>query len=174
MEKLNPQHVARLRDHLIRTGTDPALLAELLDHLVCEVDYYQWIGLPLESAMDKALLDADAGAVQDLHQTYQRELSLGGTQPELTSKDDIVFEFRNKAYGAYALRQAYPQTLRNAIIMTLGLCMMGMTLLQIVGRGTFSYFSLWGGIWLTGLGGVTFALLNGYLHNDRQRTLFLH
>jgi hypothetical protein len=174
MEKLNPQHVARLREHLIQTSTDPALINELLDHLVCEVEHYQWIGLPFESAMDKALLEADAGAVRDLHRTYQQELSLGGTQPELASKDDIVFEFRNKAYGAYALRQAYPQTLRNAIIMTLGLCMMGMTLLQIVGRGTFSYFSLWGGIWLTGLASVTFALLNGYLHYERQRTLFLH
>ncbi|GAB3639400.1 hypothetical protein [Spirosoma arcticum] len=174
MEKLNPQHVARLHDHLIRTGTNPALINELLDHLVCEVEHYQWIGLPFESAMDKALLEADAGTVRDLHQTYQRELSRDGTQPELASKDDIVFEFRNKAYGAYALRQAYPQTLRNAIIMTLGLCMMGMTLLHIMGRGTFSYFSLWGGIWLMGLAGVTFALFSWHLQHERQRTLTMH
>ena len=171
MEKLNPQQVARLHDHLILTGTNPALTSELLDHLVCEVEHYLWIGLPFASAMDKALLDADAGAVRDLHRTYQRELRMSETQLELASKDDIVFEFRNKAYGAYALRQAYPATLRNAIIMTIGLCMMGMTLLQIMGRGTFSYFSFWGGIWLVGLASVTFALLSGYLQHERQRTL---
>lgn len=171
MEKLNSQHVARLHDHLIRTGTDPALIGELLDHLVCETEHYRWIGLPIESAMDKALLDADAGAVRDLRRTYRRELRMSETQLELASKDDIVFEFRNKAYGAYALRQAYPQTLRNAIIMTIGLCMMGITLLQIVGRGTFSYFSLWGGIWLAGLAGVAFAGFSWYLQHDRQRTL---
>lgn len=174
MEKLNPQHVNRLHDHLIQTGTNPALITELLDHLVCEVEHYLWIGLPFESAMDKALLEADAGAVRDLRRTYQRELSLSGTQLELASKDDIVFEFRNKAYGAYALRQAYPITLRNAIIMTIGLCMMLMTLLQIMGRGTFSYFSLWGGIWLAGLAGVTFAGFSWYLQHERQRTLTMH
>ena len=174
MEKLNPQQVARLHDHLIQTGNDPALINELLDHLVCEVEHYLWIGLPFASAMDKALLEADAGAVRDLRRTYQRELRMSQTQLDLASKDDIIFEFRNKAYGAYALRQAYPQTLRNAIIMTIGLCMMGMTLLQIMGRGTFSYFSLWGGIWLAGLAGVAFAGFSGYLQHERQRTLTTH
>ena len=172
MDKLNPQHVAQLRDHLIRTGTDPALMDELLDHLVCEVEYYQWIGLPFESAMDKALLDADAGVVQDLRRAYQRELRLSGTQLELASKDDIVFEFRNKAYGAYALRQAYPQTLRNATIMTIGICMILMALVQMLSRGTFSYWSTWGAIWLMGLVAVTFAGLSWYVQHERQKDSF--
>lgn len=174
MEKLDPQHVARLHDHLMRTGTDPALFTELLDHLVCEVEHYQWIGLPVESAMDKALLEAGAGTVRDLHQSYQHALGMSGKPPALASKDDIVFEFRNKAYGAYALRQAYPTTLRNAIIMTLGLCMMGMTLLEIISRGVFSYFSLWGGVWLAGLAGVTYAGLSWYLQHERQQILTTH
>lgn len=174
MEKLNAQHLARLHDHLIQTGTDPALLTELLDHLVCETEHYLWIGLPVESAMDKALLEASAGTVRELHRTYRRELRLSGTQLELASKDDIVFEFRNKAYGAYALRQAYPQTLRNAIIMTLGLCMMGMTLLHLMGHGTFSYFSRWGAVWLGGLASVAFAGFSWYLQHQRQHTLSMH
>ncbi len=173
MEKLNPQHVARLRNHLIQTGTNPNLIIELLDHLVCEVEHYMWIGLPFESAMNKALLEADAGTVRDLHRTYQRELRLSGTQLELASKDDIVFEFRNKAYGAYALRQAYPQTLRNAIIMTLGLCMILIALIQILSRGTFSYWSIWGAVWLTGLVIVTLVGLNWYVQLERQNGAFV-
>jgi hypothetical protein len=174
MKSLNPQQVARLHDHLLRTGTDAALIDELLDHLACEVEYYLWIGLPFESALDKALLEANAGVVRDLRQTYQQEMSLSGTRLEQASKDDIVFEFRNKAYGAYALRQAYPKNLRNATIMTLSLCMLLMAAMQMVAHGTFSYFSLWGVVWLTGLAGLTFVGFNWYLHHERPQQLRLH
>ncbi|MGF7214915.1 hypothetical protein GGR92_001055 [Spirosoma lacussanchae] len=169
MEKLNPQQVARLYDHLVRSGTDTDLLPELLDHLACEVEYYIWLGLPFESAMDKALMEADVNAVQTLRQTYQRELSLSGLQLESASKDDILFQFRNKAYGAYYLRQAYPTALRNAFGLTLGLFMMLIGLMHMIGRGSFSYFSIWGALWLGGLVAVTLASLSWYLENERQR-----
>lgn len=169
METLNPQHIARLHDHLIRHGADPTLLTELLDHLICETEYYLFIGLPVESAIDKVLLEADADVVRNLRRTYQRELSLSGSQLEQATKDDIVFQFRNKAYGAYDLRQAYPHTLRDALILALGLCLMGMALLQMIGQGTFSYFSLWGAIWLSGLICVAFVGFNWYLQRERQR-----
>ncbi|WP_080239262.1 hypothetical protein [Spirosoma rigui] len=174
MEKLDLYHVARLHDHLIQSGTDPVLIDELLDHLVCEVEHYIWIGLPFESAMEKALLEANAGVVQELRQHYQREVRLSGPALEKASKDDIVFEFRNKDYGAYALRQSYPINLRNATIMTLGLCMMLMTLLHLMGHGTFSYFSPWGAVWLAGLASVTFAGFSWYLQHEQQRTLTVH
>lgn len=174
MEKLNPQHIARLRDHLIRHGADQALLSELLDHLICEAEYYLWIGLPAQSAIDKVLLDADAHVVRDLRQTYQRELSLSGEQLDQASKDDIVFQFRNKSYGAYDLRRSYPTTLRDALIMALGLCLMGMALVQMISQKTFSYFSLWGAIWLGGLVAVTLVGFNWYVQRERQRTVSTH
>ncbi|MFD2570648.1 hypothetical protein ACFSUS_08400 [Spirosoma soli] len=173
MEKLNPQQVARLYDHLIQTGTSEALIRELLDHLACEVEYYMWIGLPFESALDKTLLEADAKAVGQLRKTYQHELTLTETQLEEASFDDIIFQHRNKAYGAYDLRQTYPTTLRNAIIMTLGLCMMLMALVHMISRGTWSYLSLWGAIWLVGLGAVTFVGFSWYLQHERQNQLLV-
>ncbi len=171
MEKLNLTQVARLHNHLVRTGTNDALIGELLDHLCCEVEYYMWIGLPFESAMDKALLEANNHALQHLHGTYKQELALTETQLEEASLDDIVFEFRNKAYGAYDLRQAYPHTLRNALIATVGLCMMLVALMQGISQRTWSYFSFWGALWLVGLGALTFAILSGYLHRARQPKL---
>jgi periplasmic protein TonB len=45
------------------------------------------------------------------------QLSWGGTAaPHLATLNDIVFECRNKEYGAYDLRQRYPQTLRKALL----------------------------------------------------------
>ena len=43
---------------------------------------------------------------------------------ERATLDDIVFEFRNKAYGAYDLRQNYPTVLRNALILGITLFLM--------------------------------------------------
>lgn len=171
MEKLNPEQVAQLYNHLNQIGTSDALIGELLDHLACEVEYYLWIGLPFQSAMDKALLEANSGAMGQLRSSYQRELSLSGSQLQFASKDDIVFQFRNKAYGAYALRQAYPKTLRNAIIMTLGLCMVLLALVQMISRGTFSYWSIWGAIWVGGLSAVTFAGFSWYLQDAQKLTV---
>ncbi|GAB3554080.1 hypothetical protein [Spirosoma fluminis] len=171
MEKLNPQQVARLYDHLIQLGTSDSLISELLDHLACEVEYYMWIGLPFEPAFDKALLEANAGSLHQLRKTYQKELTLTETQLREATLDDIVFQFRNKAYGAYDLRRTYRQTLRNSIIMTLGICMMLMALVQMISRGTWSYWSSWGAIWLVGLIAVTFAGFSWYLQHEQQNDL---
>ncbi len=171
MEKLNPQQIARLHNHLIQTGTSDALIGELIDHLACEVEYYMWIGLPFESALDKTLLEIDAGAIGHLRRNYQRELTLTETQLQEASLDDIVFQHRNKAYGAYDLRQSYPKTLRNAIIMSIGLCMILMALMQMIGQGTWSYWSLWGAVWLIGLSAVAFACFSWYLQHSQQKEL---
>lgn len=167
MEKLNPQQVRRLRDHLIQAGTSDALMNELLDHLVGAAEHYVWLGLPPTSAVNEVLLEADAGAIKHLRETYQRELTLTDTQLEEATLDDIVFQFRNKAYGAYALRQAYPKTLRNAIIMTLGLFMLLMAFVQMISRGVWSYWSLWGAVWMGGLAAVTYAGLSWYLQPEQ-------
>jgi hypothetical protein len=171
MGKLNPQQVARIENHLLQTGNGDALQSELLDHLACQIEYYMWTGYTFEAAFDKTRLEIDDKTIRQLRKTYQKELTLTETQLQEASLDDIVFQFRNKAYGAYDLRRNYPQTLRNAIIMTLGLCMMLMALMHMVSRGTWSYWSIWGAIWLIGLAGVTYAGFSWYLQHEQQKEL---
>ncbi len=48
--------------------------------------------------------------------------------------NDIVFEFRNKAYGAYDLRQNYPIALRNALIIGVSLFLAALILPSIYTR----------------------------------------
>jgi hypothetical protein len=171
MEKLSPQQLSTLHNHLIHTGSADALVYELLDHLACEVEYYLWIGLPFDAALETVLEQANIKAVQQLRNTYNTQLAMTDEQLRQASLDDIVFEFRNKLYGAYDLRQAYRVTLRNAFFMAIGLCMMGMTILNGISRGSWSYFSLWGACWLVGLCGVTFAVVSWYLQHLRQQQL---
>lgn len=174
MEKLSPQQVATLHNHLIQTGLSDALISELLDHLACEVEYYCWLGLPFDSALSAVLEEANVKAVRHLRESYQLALAMTDEQLKQASLDDIVFEFRNKAYGAYDLRRAYPTTLRNAFIMALGLCMMVMAMMDGISRGTWSYVSLSGAVWLIGLSGVTFAVVSWYLQHLRQQQLYMH
>lgn len=169
MEKLSPQQVAILHNHLINSGSNDTLIDELLDHLACEVEYYMWIGLPFESALTTVLEQANVKAVRHLRETYQVALAMTDEQLEEASLDDIVFEFRNKAYGAYDLRRAYRITLRNAFIMTIGLCMMLMAMMDGLSRRTWSYMSPWGVVWLVGLSGVTFAVVSWYIQHLRQQ-----
>ena len=171
MEKLSPQQVAILHNHLIHTGSTDALIEELLDHLACEVEYYMWIGLPFESALTTVLEQANVKAVRHLRDTYQTELAMTDEQLQQASLDDIVFEFRNKAYGAYDLRQAYGLALRNAFIMTIGLCMMLMAMMDLMSHRPWSYLSLGGAVWLIGLGAVTFSGISWYLQHMRQQQL---
>ncbi len=171
MEKLNPQQVAELYNHLISKGFNDALIDELLDHLACEVEQYMWIGLPFEAALNTVLEQANVKAVQHLRNAYQTELAMTDEQLRQASLDDIVFEFRNKAYGAYDLRRAYRITLRNAMMMALGLCMMGMAMMDMINRKNWSYLSVSGLVWLTGLCAVTYAGFSFYMHHARQQEL---
>ncbi|MEZ4901174.1 MAG: TonB family protein [Spirosomataceae bacterium] len=41
--------------------------------------------------------------------------------PAYNTLDDIVFAHRNRLYGAYDLRQVYPKTLRNALLIGIGI-----------------------------------------------------
>jgi hypothetical protein len=171
MKKLNPQQVARLHEHLIQTGASDALINELIDHLGCEIEHYLWKGYPFELALAQAIREADGGTVRDLSQRYQHELRLTDAQLQEASLDDIVFQFRNKSYGAYDLRQAYPKNLRNAILIALGLCMMLMALMQMVSQHSWSYWSPWGAVWLLGLGAVTFASVSWYLQHQKELSI---
>ncbi len=128
MKKLTTQQFAQLHAYLIQMGASDALIDELIDHLACDVEYYLWKGFSFELAMAQAVREADSGTMRNLRERYQQELRLTDAQLQEASLDDIVFQFRNKSYGAYDLRQSYPKTLRNAILLALGLCMMLMAL----------------------------------------------
>lgn len=169
MKKLSPEQLNQLRHHLIRTGSTDALLDELVDHLACEVERYLWLGQPFELALQTVVAEANAKAVEHLRAKYQTELTLTDEQLRQASLDDIVFQFRNKAYGAYDLRRAYRTTLRNAFIMAIGLCLMLMSGLNAVSHHTWSYTSGWGLAWIVGLAGVTFAGVSWYLQHIRQQ-----
>ena len=52
------------------------------------------------------------------------QLNPASAGAERATLDDIVFEFRNKAYGAYDLRQNYPTALRNALVLGITLFLM--------------------------------------------------
>lgn len=157
MEKLNPQQVAILYRHLDQNGTDDALIEELLDHLACEVEHFMWIGLSFELALEKVMLEANARAVKHLRDVYKVELTMTDDQLRQASLDDIVFEFRNKAYGAYDLRQEYRKSLRTALVLSLGLAMMLVALLSVFSERKWSYMSVWGAIWMLGLVAVAYA-----------------
>jgi hypothetical protein len=173
MKKLSPQQLATLHNHLIHSGSTDALVDELLDHLACEVEHYIYLGLPFDTAMSTVLEQANVKAVRHLRDIYQVELAMTDDQLSQASLDDIVFEFRNKAYGAYDLRRAYPTTLRNAFIMAIGLCMMLMAMVDGISRRSWSYVSLGGIVWLVGLSAVTFVVVNWYLQHMRQQQLFI-
>ena len=167
MEKLTPQQTDRIYNYLLQTGLSNELLDELHDHLVCEVEHYLWIGLPFESALEKTLMDANADSVQKLRKLYQRELTLSDAQLAEASLDDILFQFRNKSYGAYPLRQSYQKTLVYALVGALGLGLMMVALLHLISQRTWSYWSPWGMIWIVGVGAVTVAVVMYFLQQER-------
>ncbi|GAB3252903.1 hypothetical protein GCM10027347_12360 [Larkinella harenae] len=158
MERLSPQQIEALCDHLLWNGTDEALFEELLDHLACEVEHYMWIGLPFEAALEKVQLEANPKAVKQLRKTYQIELTMSEKQLQQADLDDIVFQFRNKSYGAYDLRQEYRNSLLTALLMTVGMVMMMMSLLTSFNAGKWSYLSVWGGVWMVGLLSFSYAV----------------
>jgi hypothetical protein len=171
MEKLNPQQIDCIHNYLLQSGLSSELLNELLDHLVCEVEHYLWIGLPFESALQKTLLDANAESVQKLRLLYQQELAFSESQLAEASFDDILFQFRNKSYGAYSLRQSYQKTLTYALFGALGLGLMMIALLHLISQKNWTYWSPWGMVWIVGVGIVAGAVVMYFLQQERWEPL---
>jgi hypothetical protein len=158
MEKLTSSQLTILQNHLIRAGSNDALLSELADHLACDVEHYMWKGLPFETALYKVLPEVNNKAVKYLRQTYQHETAMTGEQLQNASLDDIVFEFRNKAYGAYDLRRAYPGALKKAFFLGIGIFLMLMALLQGFSIGQWSFNSPQMLAWALGLSSVGYSI----------------
>ncbi|WP_460956581.1 hypothetical protein [Spirosoma litoris] len=167
MEKLHPNQIDHIHKYLLQSGLSGELLTELLDHLVCEVEHYLWIGLPFEAALNKTLQDANADSVQKLRKLYHQELAFSEDQLAEASLDDILFQFRNKSYGAYSLRQSYQKTLVYALGGALGLGLMMIAFLHLISQKTWSYWSPWGVVWIIGVGAVTAAIVMYFLQQER-------
>jgi hypothetical protein len=121
MKKLTTDQLKSLYNHLLGATPDDALQGELLDHLACQVEEAMQRGLTFEAARTEVLAEADMGRVRALKNHYRQELALAGDSLGQASLTEIVFEYRNKSYGAYPIRQAYPDTVLNALLMGTGL-----------------------------------------------------
>ncbi len=157
MEKLTSSQLTLLQNHLIGAGSNDALLGELADHLACEVERYIQLGSPFEAALSKVLPEVNSKAVKYLRETYQHETAMTIEQLQDASLDDIVFEFRNKAYGAYDLRQAYPNALKKAFFLGIGIFLMLMAVLQGFSVGQWSFNSSLMLVWVLGVSSVGYA-----------------
>lgn len=158
MKKLTSHQLGLLQDHLIRNNTNDALLTELLDHLACEAEEYLWKGYNFDLALEKITQEANSKAVKYLRETYRHDVAMSEEQLQTATLDDIVFEFRNKAYGAYDLRQSYPMALRNALILGVSLFMMLMAFLSGMNQGEWSFISSWGIMWMVGVCGMAYSI----------------
>ncbi len=110
MKRLSPQGIEELKRLLMDTKADNTLLPELLDHLACEAEERMWDGLSSVEALTAVRLEVTPERVQTLNIDHQNLLAMN------TSLDEIVFEGRNKAYGAYALRLSYARNVQKALI----------------------------------------------------------
>lgn len=171
MKKLTPQQLNKLHEHLIRNNTNDRLVTELLDHLACEAEDYLWKGYNFDLALAKITQEANSMAVKYLRNIYQHEVAMTEDQLQNATLDDIIFEFRNKAYGAYDLRQTYPFALRSALILGIGLFLMMMALLSGIAKGSWDFFSSTGVMWVFGLSGVAYSIGTWFWKNQQLKQL---
>jgi hypothetical protein len=124
MKKLTTSQLESLYNHLLAATPDDVLQGELLDHLACQTEEAMHRGLSFEAARLEVLAEAGTGQVRALKSSYRQELALAGDSLQQASLTEIVFEYRNKSYGAYPIRQAYPGTVLNALFMGTALFIM--------------------------------------------------
>jgi periplasmic protein TonB len=115
MKQLTDNHIQELRRYLERAGTSPLLLPELLDHLVCEAEERLWEGSTFGEIREDLSRLAAPTVLSGL--ARERKLLL---EAEATLTD-LVFENRNRQYGAYVLRRDYRSTMQRATLLGVGL-----------------------------------------------------
>ncbi|GAA4438752.1 energy transducer TonB [Ravibacter arvi] len=110
MKRLSDQGIESLRRLLSDAHTDLSLLPELLDHLACEAEEKMWEGDTVTHALQAVSKEVTPALVHALNQEHQNLLAMN------TSLDEIVFEGRNKMYGAYALRVGYARNVQKGLV----------------------------------------------------------
>ncbi|SDG69950.1 protein TonB [Dyadobacter soli] len=111
MKRLQENRIDQISKYLQANKLDPELLPEILDHLACEAEESLWDGKPFEQVYHNMVKTADAQTLLNLSVDHQNLLAME------KSLNDIVFENRNKSYGAYDLRKGYGQTVQRAVVM---------------------------------------------------------
>jgi len=111
MKRLQENRIEQLKKYLQACKLDPELFPEILDHLACEAEERLWDGNSFEQAYQVIVEAADTNTLRDLSVDHQNLLAME------KSLNDIVFEGRNKLYGAYALRKGYGQTMQRSVLL---------------------------------------------------------
>jgi protein TonB len=111
MKRLQENRIDLINKYLLTSKLDPELLPEILDHLACEAEERLWDGKPFEQIYHNMMETADAQTLLSLSVDHQNLLAME------KSLNDIVFENRNKLYGAYDLRKNYGQTIQRSVLM---------------------------------------------------------
>jgi len=111
MKRLQENRIDEISKYLQASKLDPELLPEILDHLACEAEESLWDGKPFEQIYQDMVKTADVQTLLNLSVDHQNLLAME------KSLNDIVFENRNKSYGAYDLRKGYGQTIQRSVVM---------------------------------------------------------
>ncbi|QRR01623.1 energy transducer TonB [Dyadobacter sandarakinus] len=111
MKRLQKNRIDLIEQYLRASKLDPGLMPEILDHMACEAEEGLWDGKPFEQIYHELLDNADRQVLLNLSVDHKNLLAME------KSMNDIVFEGRNKLYGAYDLRKNYGQTMQRSVIM---------------------------------------------------------
>nr|WP_295933304.1 energy transducer TonB [uncultured Dyadobacter sp.] len=111
MKRLQENRIEQISKYLQANKLDPELLPEILDHLACEAEEFLWDGKSFDQVYQDMVTTADAQTLLNLSVDHQNLLAME------KSLNDIVFENRNKSYGAYDLRKNYGQTVQRSVLM---------------------------------------------------------
>ena len=111
MKRLQKNRIELLSNYLKKSGLNPDLFPELLDHLACEAEERLWEGDSFEQAFSTIVETADPETLHILSVEHNDLLAMEKTL------NDIVFENRNKLYGAYQLRKGYNKTMQRSVLL---------------------------------------------------------
>ncbi|MPR31967.1 energy transducer TonB [Salmonirosea aquatica] len=128
MKRLDDHRIAELNRYLSASGLSRKLLPELLDHLACEAEERLWEGQPLERVIESLRGEIDSDVLEQLSVEHKHLLAME------ESLNDIVFENRNKSYGAYALRRDYGGNVQRATFIGVGLFLLIFLLPELYAR----------------------------------------
>lgn len=128
MKRLQENRIDLINKYLQSSKLNPELLPEILDHLACEAEECLWNGIPFEQVYKEITETADAQLLLNLSVDHKNLLAME------KSLNDIVFEGRNKLYGAYDLRKSYGQTIQRSVLMGVTLFLLMVMLPNLYAR----------------------------------------
>ncbi len=110
MIRLQKDRLGILRKYLLDCKLSPELHEEILDHLACEAEEKMWDGDSFDHIIGYINEVAGRSVLKELNADLKQYLEMDH------SLTDMVFEGRNKQYGAYELRKGYDKTIQRSLI----------------------------------------------------------